>query len=361
MKRLIPLVCLLSFASSAFAVELPHFFEGVRPLGMGGAFTAVADDENALFYNPAGLSRVEEWGMGLINPLIESSENSYDFSKEAEDTDFDSDAEVVQLLRNNLGETMHVRAAVFPHFVMPNFAIGALGQVKANLEARNPAFPEMAVDAIATASGHVGYGHGFDKIEFSGLPALSGTLRIGGGAKYVSASKYLQIYDAADIADPNFEDQVEDDKLDGSGFGLDVGAMYTLDLPLAPTLGLTILNVADTDLGEAGELPQQINIGVSISHDFGIAKVTGAADYLDLTDELEQDSDSFKHIHMGVEAKFKKILSLRAGLSQGYGSFGAGLDFKLLKIEYANYAEELSSFAGGKVDRRHVAQVSLGW
>ncbi|MCI2428325.1 hypothetical protein LM595_01970, partial [Candidatus Acetothermia bacterium] len=28
---------------------------GARPLGMGGAFIALADDENALFYNPAGL------------------------------------------------------------------------------------------------------------------------------------------------------------------------------------------------------------------------------------------------------------------------------------------------------------------
>ena len=30
-----------------------HF--GPRPLAMGNAYTAVADDHNALFYNPAGL------------------------------------------------------------------------------------------------------------------------------------------------------------------------------------------------------------------------------------------------------------------------------------------------------------------
>lgn len=29
---------------------------GVRPLGMGGAFSALADDINAIFYNPAGLA-----------------------------------------------------------------------------------------------------------------------------------------------------------------------------------------------------------------------------------------------------------------------------------------------------------------
>jgi len=361
MKKTLVSILLLAGATTAQAAELPHFFKGVRPLGMGGAFTAVADDENALFYNPAGLSRVENWGMGLVNPLVESSEQNYDFFKETEDTDFDSAAQVTQLLRNNLGETMHVRVALFPHVVMPNFAIGALAQVKASLEARNPAFPEMAIDATATGSGHVGYGHGFDKFQFAPIPALGGTLRLGLGAKYVTAAKYVEIYDAADITDPNFEDRVEDDKLDGSGFGIDLGAMYTFDAPFKPTLGLSVLNVSDIDLGDAGELPQQINLGASLTHDFGIVRVTGAADYLDITEELDTEGDTYKRLHFGVEARFSRILSLRAGLSQGYGTFGVGADFKLLKIEYANYAEELSSFAGGKADRRHVAQISLGW
>ena len=31
---------------------------------MGGAFTAVAEDENALFYNPAGLSEISTLQLG---------------------------------------------------------------------------------------------------------------------------------------------------------------------------------------------------------------------------------------------------------------------------------------------------------
>ena len=38
--------------------DVPYFFEGARPLGVGGAFVAVADDENVIFYNPAGLSLI---------------------------------------------------------------------------------------------------------------------------------------------------------------------------------------------------------------------------------------------------------------------------------------------------------------
>lgn len=36
---------------------------GARPLGMGGAFVALADDENAAFYNPAGLSWIDHIGL----------------------------------------------------------------------------------------------------------------------------------------------------------------------------------------------------------------------------------------------------------------------------------------------------------
>src|SRR5690349_1619520 len=32
---------------------------GARPVGMGGAFTAIADDSNAPLYNPAGIVQVQ--------------------------------------------------------------------------------------------------------------------------------------------------------------------------------------------------------------------------------------------------------------------------------------------------------------
>ena len=38
-----------------------HFPEpGVRPVALGGAFVAVADDVNAIFYNPAGLAKIKK-------------------------------------------------------------------------------------------------------------------------------------------------------------------------------------------------------------------------------------------------------------------------------------------------------------
>ena len=53
MKKLI--LCILIVTS--ILISQDQLFVGTRPLGMGGAFIAVADDGNTITWNPAGLPR----------------------------------------------------------------------------------------------------------------------------------------------------------------------------------------------------------------------------------------------------------------------------------------------------------------
>lgn len=62
MKTILPALLLLA-AGSLRAAETAAFLDigvGARGIGMGGAFTALADDSSAVYWNPAGLARLEK-------------------------------------------------------------------------------------------------------------------------------------------------------------------------------------------------------------------------------------------------------------------------------------------------------------
>ena len=333
--------------------EMPYFWKGVRPLGMGGAFTAVADDYNALFYNPAGLDKVQHWSFALLNPLAEAGENSQDLYKDINDTDFDNTSEVTELLRKHVGEHQHVRAAVLPYFVKQHFGFGVLGQATVDAEVNNPQYPEADISAVADVAGVCGLGFGF---------LDNHALRVGASAKFVQRKRLQETYTAIQIADDNFDDTINDDTLDGSGIGFDLGALYTFSAPLEPTVAMVIQNVGKTNLGDAGEIPQQVNLGAGIHFDYSFLSVNAAVDAMDITANVNEDEkDFFRRLHMGAESWLGERLGLRLGLYQGYFSAGATLNLWVLKLDYANYAEEVGAYAGQRVDRRNVVQISFGW
>ncbi len=64
---------------ASFVEDQIKYGVGVRPLGMGGAFTAVADDINSIYYNPAGLGEMS-FGYSLANHDMDNkiySRNDY--------------------------------------------------------------------------------------------------------------------------------------------------------------------------------------------------------------------------------------------------------------------------------------------
>lgn len=344
---------------AASADPLPLFYQGIRPMGMGGAFTAVADDENAMFYNPAGLNAIKGFGrFELLNPLAETTTDTVEFVGDLRDVaDADTDAEqaalATELLDKWLGEQFHARASVFPNLTLQNFGIGVLGQAVFDGEVHNPAGSNtLQVRSSSDLAGLVSGAIGFS-------PAGT-TLRLGVTGKFVRRELLDQSYTANDLVQQDGID-LDRDLQDGSGFGFDAGVIWGLPLPLNPAVGVTVQNIGDVDLGDAGTLPQQVNAGVALRPSLPFGTLTLAADMLDVTKEVGTDDDTAKRLHMGAEFALPTVLSLRTGLNQGYFSAGATIDLRVLKLAYAYSIEEVGAFAGQTPDRRHVAQVSLGF
>lgn len=348
----------VGFWGTVQAKEYPALYRGIRPLGMGNAFTAVAQGHDALFYNPAGLSNISTLSFGVLNPMVEISDKITDIQSDIDDTDMDDSGEVADLLREYVGEHQHAKTGLYPYvgFNIADYGvmISGIGQASIDAEAHNPTWPEMHTDIVVDYGILAGAG--------AKLPFFD--LRVGAALKLLHRESLEQVYTAADIADDDFEDRIEDDLKSGSGVSLDVGVLYTLPYfkdVVKTDVALAVQNIPKMDFGDARDAKTQANIGVAVEKQFAKFSLIGAMDYRDLTQSIGEESDFPKRLHMGVEFRLPTILSVRAGLNQGYGTMGATLDLWFFKLDLATYAEEVGAYAGQREDRRYAGQLSFGW
>lgn len=349
----VALIMLLLVTHSS-AKEYPYLYKGVRPLGMGGAFVAISDDANALFYNPAGLADIKSPRASLFAVEIESSRKAYDTLSDALDTDFDNEQETAAFLKKYIGDYSHMAGSFFPSYVRPRFALGLVGVVRANLQPRDFQYPKLEVEAIEDAGICAGYGH----------PLLDGSLLLGVSAKYLFRRSLTNVYTVADITTDGFEDRLEDDYEEGAGALLDLGVIYKVGSFKAGKqtgifqVGLSANNLIGSDLGDAQNLDPHIDLGVSglIGEQFILA-----LDYVDILSKVGEDNDVGKRIHAGIEYLPIKMIRLRAGWNQGYLCLGLGLDTRHVQLDLLTYAEEIGSYAGQRDDRRYLLRMGFGF
>src|SRR5262245_5931192 len=85
-------------AQEGVQTSIHHHYQATRPMGMGDAFVATANDYSALFYNPAGLARRNQ---GQLNLSVElgggiETQNFYKDMSEVEKGEYANDGEKQQ-------------------------------------------------------------------------------------------------------------------------------------------------------------------------------------------------------------------------------------------------------------------------
>src|SRR3972149_11584924 len=244
-------VVFADIANAGTLYNYPYLYKGIRSLGMGGAFTAVGKDAEALFYNPAGLYDMG-FQLALINPLIEVDQNVTSLAGDAQtamkkDTETERTAALTDLISKNMGKALHGKVSLFPHVAVKNFAVGVVGQGMVDGRLHNPLSSQGAVEVSG------GYEYG-PVAGFSIKPPLTG-LRIGAGAKYISNSWYEKQITIADIASQKIEPTK--DMVSKSDFSLDIGLLYDINIPaiefLKPKAGFSIIDITDLDFQSSGK------------------------------------------------------------------------------------------------------------
>nr|HPI04205.1 UPF0164 family protein [Candidatus Goldiibacteriota bacterium] len=87
MKKLLLVISILTaFSAVSLAKgdygtpgEFLNWGAGARSLGMGKAFTGLADDASAVYYNPAGLAQQNPYQLSLMHVIL-YEDTMYDFA-----------------------------------------------------------------------------------------------------------------------------------------------------------------------------------------------------------------------------------------------------------------------------------------
>jgi hypothetical protein len=378
-KVSIAIIMVLVFVSSAYSGgvvsrEYPYFYKSPRAMGMGGAYVAVGGTADTLFYNPAGLTNLPAdngWEVNIIGLSAATSDNVVDLIEGMQDAfDLATDEEQLRAVNDELakyrGDNMHFSISDFASLAKKTgktaFALGGLAA------ARMDGIPHVRLGTFGlfdvTADAHYG---GIGGLSYEMYDNLS----VGAAVKYLHRESLIHSFTSREIVDnqDNLEDFITDQLREkGNAVGVDAGAIYSfLGLKsLNPAIGFSVLNIGDMDFGDAGKMPMTANLGLSINPDVpAFEHLIIALDYVDMFNNYSQDSDIPKRLRFGGElCLFKKKaigMMVRAGLYQGYGTFGADLRLGLLTLAYVTYAEEVGAYAGQDDDRRHLAMINVGW
>jgi hypothetical protein len=336
---------------SAHAIgEFHELYRGGRAQAMANAFTAVADDEQAIFYNPAGLAGIPRL---RFNYFVEDVEVSTDSILKMSDNISAFKDFTPEKLNVLMGQNLYIRSQFTPSFVMPNFGFAVIVDDQFAINLKNQAMPQMLLGYQMT--------NGFQAATgFSLLGTqrrAKDDLRLGFAGKMLWRRGGYHLLSLAEILSLDqslLGEQAGDYE---RGMGIDMGLQYlrTLNDRLTLSFGSNFQNIGDITFGPKGDsLKGNLSAGVAATYKHKLLKAILSYEYRHLLD----DADWRKKMHLGTEIGLP-IVSLYGGLNQTHLVYGVSADVWYVKATVLSYAEDLATYAGQDASRRYMLRLQL--
>jgi hypothetical protein len=317
---------------------------------MGDAFTAVANDENTVFYNPAGYAIITEpitsvFSLGIKLNIDDSALRLYNALISG--TDVTSSGNVDTYLSDTT-VALGITGPIFIGRVGNNFGFAFFNSINPLLDTRpGGILPSAKFDAFTDIGIVGGYG--------SSIPFLEG-LYAGANLKLLMRTK-SEIDGTVLAVIDTVSDASEIPVSRAVGFGGDIGLLY---IPYTwVSFGLTVHDFFGTRFSEWKSVNRSDDLSSSMIKPratFGVAfspfrterepaqfrNFVVALDYSDLFDY----TSVFSNIKFGTSFETLKILTIRAGIDGGYLSGGIGFDLNIFHVYLAYFVDELGAYAG---------------
>jgi hypothetical protein len=329
----------------AIAQPLSEFYTGVRAAGMGNAFTAVADDPDALFYNPAGLALLDRFQFHMVNPKLEASQDAIRSVGTVRDVLNKLDVSTVEKM---FGQYFEGSATIFPSLYFPNFAIGYYASVQGRVSSVNLALPSVEAEAFRD-QGLIG-GFGYEMRGFSPRHFL----RVGAGLKWLSRrgfDKTLSITDLV-VADRSLRRTLVEGP--AKGFGATFGMQYEIPVTARDDLlfGSAWQDIGNTSFGNSvtdgtpPPIPNNLAAGVAFAHRFnkGLRNMNSITVSAEMRHLADGNLDPRLKTHLGAELSLGG-LAIQAGVNQDMLTGGVSLDMGLIEVSAATYGVETQALA----------------
>lgn len=355
--RLKFLAILAFFVSAAMAREDRYFSRSVRGMLMGDAYTAIADDEYTLFYNPAILGRHEGFSFWPINPVITvTNPLSDEFSNI--DAPGGTPSELASAFMN---KPVHIGLGATPGFKLGRFGLSAIVGNQTHFNIVNEVTPMLDVD------------HRYDRGFTMGY-AIPVPLGAGGLVSFGFAAKWVEresLYGEYNLTSPTTVDAIGAGEMDavlnalgktkGDGWGYDLGVDYVKKSSVGEfTMGLALLdiftNLSTDDGTEVQPQPMKLNYGAGYKADLGMGLDFTLS--LDIRN-LEQQMEFMRRVRLGGEVGLTPALSLLGGINANQYSYGLKLNSGLLKIFLGMYGVDIGESLGEQVSKRVALYLSL--
>ncbi len=374
---------LLALAQSArsFNPRTPETMaRGNFGVGAGGDYTS-------LFYNPAGLTGVDDLEIQAIGPLLETNKDTFGFIKDASGATTPS--AFAGLIGSNAGKPMFMRSDSISYVTMKQvgFGLAAALVYDSTVEQAIKSLPTPLLATRKTTDVGVVLGASYDVID-----------------KWLSAGANLKAFerwsvsdseDAAGLVAAGGLDATTVTPFGGCGamaasgncveskdfaVGADIGGQFMIPFEeLVPggdvipgvagsriQVGAVWQDVGDTRFhaGDPYDIRQSVDTGIAWIQSFGVGNVKLGADFRDLNRDQVPIS---KKTSVGGEIEFKELLTLRVGLNNTGGAAGLALRLWMIRLQGGWY-QERSEFqqavlgtADVKRDNRFFVQLGAGW